>query len=118
MGGQRSWTQQQISLMPVYTSSNFSSFCPSDVCEGAKYHALQFDQLEITVVPGVPNHLEFLREPPVHFENDFIIDPAIEIMVLDVAGNICTNLNTFSSVKILPQERHLHTGRQLLSSAG
>lgn len=86
----------------------FSSFCPPDVCEGAKYHALQFDQLEITVVPGVPNHLEFLREPPVHFENDFIIDPAIEIMVLDIAGNICTNLNTFSSVKILPQERRLH----------
>ena len=86
----------------------FASFCPTYGCSYALYRDLQFDELEITVIPGTPYRLKFERAPPLKFENDFVIDPAVQFWTLDIAGNLCTNLNTFAVVSVLPKERRIH----------
>lgn len=86
----------------------FASFCPPYGCGYALYRELQFDELEITVIPGMPYRLEFARAPPTKFENDFVIDPAVQFWTLDIAGNLCTNLDTFAVVSVSPKERRIH----------
>jgi hypothetical protein len=86
----------------------FASFCPSDGCSVAVYRELLLDELEITVIPGTPYRLEFSQSPPARFENDFAIDPAVQIRTLDIAGNLCTNLDTFAAATVTPLERRIH----------
>lgn len=86
----------------------FASFCPPHGCGYALYRELQYDELEITVIPGLPYRLEFVRAPPTKFENDFVLDPAVQFWTLDIAGNLCTNLDTFAVVSLSPKERRIH----------
>ena len=85
----------------------FASFCPPYGCSYALYRELQFDQLEITVLPGTPHQLKFSSAPPAKFENDFVIHPAIQFLALDVAGNLCTNLDTFAVASVSPEVRKI-----------
>ena len=61
----------------------------------------------IMPVDGVPKHLVFLDKPPLSFENDFVITPSIRLRVLDIANNICNDLNTFATVSVFPKARNL-----------
>ena len=62
----------------------------------------------MTVVPGRPHRLQFAQPPPTKFENDFIINPAVRFWALDIAGNVCTNLDTFAVASVSPAARRLH----------
>ena len=83
----------------------FSSYCPLQVCEDASYQELNNDELEITIIPGIPKRLDFLDEPPATFENDFIITPNIRLLALDIADNVCDDLNTFAMISVMPSAR-------------
>ena len=103
------WTGRTSSLDLELPYSGVYRFQFSSTCESScTYSDLQLDQLEVTVLPGSPHHLQFVTTPPDHFENDFIISPSIELKTLDVAGNICTNLNTFAVVSSSPSGRRIH----------
>ena len=69
---------------------------------------LQNDQLEIIIVPGPPYHLTFSVTPPTTFENGFVINPIVQLLLLDVADNVCSDLNTFASLSIFPNVHRLY----------
>ena len=60
------------------------------------YRDLQFDELEITVIPGSPTGSS--STSPREFENDFVIDPAVQFWTLDIGQplhqlNVCSCLS-------------------------
>ena len=46
-----------------------------------------------------------MDEPPATFENDFIITPHIRLLALDIANNVCDDLNTFAMISVMPSAR-------------
>ena len=77
-------------------------------CVDAVYPILEMDSLQIRVVPGTPFKMGFTTAPPAVNENDYYLDPAPSIEVRDVAGNLCTELNTFMTVDVEPRTARLH----------
>ena len=82
------------------------STCDFDFCPnapgGGNLVLETTDALALTVVPGEPVVLTWGRTPPKQIENTFALSSLPTLELRDAAGSVCTQENTFATVRLHP----------------